>query len=84
MRNKYIGLVWSSGTAQGCSAEGFEFEPCYGQRVLNLGKSPFLACSVDPSELGTCLEGYHNLGADRFAPIIGYWLQIAKLKAKWF
>ena len=73
----YHNHVWSGGTAQDSQTEGCEFEPRYGQRVVNLGKSLHLACFVDPSALGTCLGGCHNLSAHRFAPVIGHWLQIA-------
>ena len=44
--------------------------------LVNLGKSLYLTCLIDPSALGTCIWGCHNLSAHRFAPVIGYWLQI--------
>ena len=62
--------------------EGCEFEPRYSQRVVNLGKSLYLACFVDPSAMGTCLGECHNLSAHRFAPVIGHWLQKSLVKGE--
>ena len=58
--------------------EDYEFQPSNGQRVVNLGKLLYLACSIDPSPVGTRLGEYHNLRADRFVPVIGHWLEIAQ------
>ena len=62
-QTKTTGHMWSSGTAQDSEMEGCEFEPCFRQRVVNLGRSLNLACSVDPNAFGTFLGEYYNLSA---------------------
>ncbi len=39
------------GILQDSWSKGCEFEPCYGQRVVNLRKSLHFACNVDQSDI---------------------------------
>ena len=65
-------LVWFSGLAQDSQSVGREFEPCYGQRVMSLGKTSHSNCLVDLSTSGSCWGIYYNLSAHRFSADLAF------------
>ena len=54
---KHLGACVVKWKLTGLIIQGCEFEPCYGQLIVNLGKSLHLACCVDQIDIWYAVRG---------------------------